>query len=129
MRYLLDSNAFIDAARGKLPRKLERRLLASHAELLVSILTPWEIALKPSLKKYNLTPTTVEQKIRDMEGQILALQLNHATIFYSLPQYEEHRDPFDRMLVAQALAEGCALVSRDQRFPLYANVGLNVVWE
>ena len=129
MRYLLDSHAFIDAARGKLPRKLERRLLASDAELLVSILTPWEIALKPALKKYNLTPTIVEQKIQDMEGQLLTLQLNHANIFSSLPRYEEHRDPFDCMLVAQALGERCALVSRDQRFPLYASTGLKVVWD
>ena len=129
MRYLLDSHAFIEAARNKLPRKLEKRLLAPDAELLVSIITPWEIALKPALKKYNLTAEMLKHQIQDMEAQILTLSLDHLTTLSSLPWIGEHKDPFDRMLIAQAVTERCSLVSRDQRFPLYTSVGLNVLWE
>jgi PIN domain nuclease of toxin-antitoxin system len=53
----------------------------------------------------------------------------NAQEFDQLPQFVEHADPFDRMVIAQAMAEGYTLVSPDTRFPLYEPHGLKLLWE
>jgi PIN domain nuclease of toxin-antitoxin system len=53
----------------------------------------------------------------------------NAQEFDQLPQFVEHADPFDRMVIAQAMAESYTLVSPDTRFPLYEPHGLKLLWE
>ena len=127
MRLLLDTNAFIHAVNGSLPSRLERRLLKSTTELLVSIVTPWEIVIKPQLRKAGFTSDLVEAKIAEMGARLLSITVPHTAELYVLPPH--HNDPFDRMLIAQALTEDCPIVSGDQRFPLYASAGLKVLWD
>ena len=127
MRFLLDTNAFICAVNGDLPAKVERRLLKPGVDLLLSIVTPLEIAIKPELHHAGLTSNVVEAKIREMGARLLSITLEHAAMLYDLPPH--HREPFDRILIAQALVEKCPIVSSDQRFPMYKSVGLKVLWE
>jgi PIN domain nuclease of toxin-antitoxin system len=127
MRLLLDTNAFIRMLDGTLPRRVERRVFKPNVDLLISVITPWEIALKRSLQKAGLTRQLVEAKIAEMELRVLSITLEHTNALYDLPPH--HNEPFDRMLIAQALTEDCPVVSSDQRFPLYAGDGLKVVWD
>jgi PIN domain nuclease of toxin-antitoxin system len=125
MRVMLDTVAFIKGVQGTLPHRLQRRLQKSTTEILVSIVTPWEIALKPSLHK--LTTELVERALVEMGARLLPITLTHTGILYKLPLH--HAEPFDRMIIAQALSEPCPVVSSDRRFPLYETVGSKVVWD
>jgi PIN domain nuclease of toxin-antitoxin system len=126
MRLLLDTNVFIKILEGRLPAKVERRIFKPGAELLLSIVSPWEIAIKRTLHKAGFTAHLVQAKIAELGLQILPVRLEHTARVYSLPLH--HNEPFDRMIIAQALVEDCPLVSSDQRFPLYSSTGLKVLW-
>lgn len=125
MRLLLDTNVFLRwMASTPLPGPLERLLSKPANEKLVSIVTAWEIVNKPKL---NLNVNDIEAGIDATGASVLPLNFGHIDRFHALPFYNDHRDPFDRMLIAQALAEDIAIASSDQRFPEYK--GLKVIWD
>jgi PIN domain nuclease of toxin-antitoxin system len=113
--------------KGTLPAKVERRLLRPNMELLMSIVTPWEIAIKSEFKKSGFASNLVEAKIIETGARLLSITLSHTATLYSLPLH--HNDSFDRLLIAQALVEKCPVISSNQRFPLYASTGLKVLWD
>ncbi len=81
---------------------------------LVSIATCWEIAIKVGLKKLDLgepASTFLPKELAANHFDPLAIELHHATFVETLPQH--HRDPFDRLLVAQAILEAMPIVSID----------------
>ncbi len=129
MRYLLDTVAFYRALDGSLPAKTARRLQKSDAELFVSVVTPWEIALKRSLQVHGLNNELVVQKIEELGARLLTITTEHTARLYTLPYFPDHRDPFDRMLIAQALERACVLVSSDNRFSNYEKTGLKTLWD
>jgi PIN domain nuclease of toxin-antitoxin system len=85
-------------------------------EVLLSAAVAWEIAIKSALGKLTARPGLVEQLVRG-GGSELAVTVAHADAAGALPPH--HRDPFDRMLVAQARAEGAVLVSADPAMRAY----------
>jgi PIN domain nuclease of toxin-antitoxin system len=89
-------------------------------EVLVSVVTGWELAIKQSLGKLDL-PRPVEQwlpEVLDRSGfEVAELALSAALRVRSLPWH--HRDPFDRLLIAQAQEEGLMVVTRDRAFESY----------
>lgn len=105
----------------RLPSGL-RSALASHANtLLLSVASAWEIAIKYRLGKLALPePPRKFIAARLVRDGIAALpvELHHATHVASLP--EHHRDPFDRLLVAQATLEGLTLATVDEAFDPYS---------
>ena len=123
MRLLLDTHAFLwfvlDDARLS---SVARDAIAEPANrVLVSPATLWEIAIKVSLGKYRL-PTEygafVEQQLAANGFELLPIGVSHMAVLANLPFY--HRDPFDRLLVAQAFVEGMPLVSSDTAMDQYA---------
>jgi PIN domain nuclease of toxin-antitoxin system len=82
-----------------------------EVEVFVSTATVWEVAIKQQLGKIT-APDDLPERIRDSELPNLPIMPNHAIIASRLPLI--HRDPFDRMLVAQAQAEQLSLVTRDR---------------
>jgi len=129
VKLLLDTNVVVYWLAGTLPPKIKRRF-ARVTDLLVSIVTPWEFALKtnPPGGKLRL-PTTkeTEQFLEDSGARLLPITMDHTDMLYTLPLH--HDDPFDRMIIAQAISEKCPVVSADERFPLYQSVGLQVLWD
>ena len=88
---------------------------------LVSIASCWEIAIKAGLGKIRLGEASrsfLNREIAKNNFELLPISLDHATSEESLPQH--HKDPFDRLLVAQAIAEGVPIVSSDAAFDGYA---------
>jgi PIN domain nuclease of toxin-antitoxin system len=63
-----------------------------------------------------------------MDFGIMDLQENETITFYELPQKEKHKDPFDRMLIWQAITKNMAMISKDGSFDEYIKNGLKLVW-
>lgn len=91
--------------------------------VLVSAASVWEISIKASLGKIDIHPDDVLPAISDSGFGELPIGAVHALRAGTLPPH--HRDPFDRMLAAQALGEGLTLVSHDRQFQPY---DVRVLW-
>lgn len=98
--------------------KEARRIIANGEHLVfVSAATIWEIRIKEALGKLKI-PGNFQAILRDQPFEMLDITTDHAHAIKGLP--EHHKDPFDRMLVAQAKAEGLRLITRDSHLKKYA---------
>jgi PIN domain nuclease of toxin-antitoxin system len=91
-------------------------LLDTEPGVYVSAVTPWEIAIKQSLGKLE-GPEDLAERVRDCQFTDLPVTAGHGVRAGRLPAH--HRDPFDRILIAQAQIEGMTLVTRDKWIPEY----------
>lgn len=116
MRLLLDTHVVIWWDAGvDLPDSVYAAIRRAD-QVYVSAVTGWEVAIKASLGRLE-TKRRVEDAVAESGFEELPVRLRHAHRLDALPWY--HRDPFDRMLVAQALDEGLTLVSKDQALGAY----------
>ena len=126
MRYLLDANVlvYLLAAPSELSPEA-RRVLEDETLLFISKASLWEIGIKQSIGKMRIELSVPEIERQCIERDIQVLSVGSAAIerLKSLPDI--HRDPFDRILVAQALEEGLAIVTRDRMIPQYP---VQTVW-
>lgn len=93
----------------------------------VSVVSCWEIAIKAALNKLTLgEPAAIllPRVISDNKFHVLNIELAHVTLVETLQMH--HRDPFDRLLIAQALREKLSIVSADTRFDSYA---VDRIWD
>jgi PIN domain nuclease of toxin-antitoxin system len=112
------------------PAKLSSRASAlfqdSENTLLLSVASVWEMQIKIHLGKMKLgTPLAelIENQRRINRMEILRIELEHVLTLNQLPSV--HKDPFDRLLIAQARVEGASLVTGD---PVMANYPVDVIW-
>lgn len=122
MRVLVDTHALLWflTADSRLSEQARELISTADNEVLVSIATLWEIAIKASLGRIDLGSTFAEFVTEQVENNgfsVLPIALEHLARLAELPFH--HRDPFDRLLVAQALAEGIPLISADGSFRDY----------
>ena len=128
MRLLLDAHALLWFLAGD--SQLSHRAL-SHMQdmrhtLFVSPATLWEIGIKDSLGKLTLPEPFVELFPGRLEASnilVLPILIPHLHVHRMLPGH--HSDPFDRLVIAQALAEDMTLISCDSQFPAY---GVKLLW-
>lgn len=117
MRLLLDTHTVIWwLADDSTLAEETKVLIDDEPEVYVSPATLWEIAIKQAIGKLK-EPCDLPQQVRDAEFRELPITHDHAITAGRLPLI--HRDPFDRMLVAQALCEGLTLVTRDGSIQKY----------
>lgn len=122
-RLLLDTHVFLWwRGNDRRLRAAARAAIAKADVVLVSAASAWEAAIKAQLGKLEL-PDSFEAGVVESGFEKLAIGFTHAEYAARLPLH--HRDPFDRMLVAQALVEGLALVTHDRRIEPYA---VEIVW-
>ena len=122
MRILLDTHAFLWAASGspRLSEPARQHFLEPANQVFLSLASVWEMAIKSSLGKLQLG-LPLSKLIKDAlqrHGLSLAtIEFEHVLLVQRLPFH--HRDPFDRLLVAQAMVEGFALLSIDSALDSY----------
>ncbi len=95
-------------------------------DTLLSVASLWEIALKVNIGKLTLGmsfETFIDESVSRREVELLAIELPHLTRYAHLPLL--HRDPFDRLLIAQALSERLPVLTADERFSGYA---IETIW-
>jgi PIN domain nuclease of toxin-antitoxin system len=120
VRFLLDTNAliFVMAAPGRLTPST-RATLATTPGTRASVISLWEIATKNAIGKLALRAQDVAARLAPANIALLPVSGEHAAAYAALPPPAAHRDPFDRMLVAQALHEGLTLVTSDATLAAY----------
>lgn len=118
MRLLIDSNALIwmVGQPAVLSPQARRALQDPDNDRFVSLASIWEITIKLSRGKLVL-PGKLEAAVDGMAAAVLSITLAHIDRVGSLPFH--HRDPFDRMIIAQAMEEGLTVVTRDRHFQAY----------
>lgn len=123
MTLLLDTHTFLWwlSKPGELSARAAQALGDPQNRVLVSILVLWEIAIKRSIGKLT-APIDLEHDVAKCGFELLPISIAHVLLAEQLPMH--HRDPFDRMLIAQAIHEQAQLVSRDDHFPKY---GVSVI--
>ena len=126
MRLLLDTAAFIWAASE--PERLSRRaasaLRRTSTLTEISTISLAEIAIKHVRGKLDLSRDDALETIADQNLHVLHWTTDHVLTLFSLATH--HSDPFDRMLIAQAMTEDMPIVTPDPAFRLYA--GLKTIW-
>jgi PIN domain nuclease of toxin-antitoxin system len=126
VRLLLDTVTFIWAVGSpeRISKKAMRSLQHSQAKLEMSAISLSEIAIKQALGKLNLSAQDAMTGIADLKLRVLPYTGDHAFHLFGLPHH--HGDPFDRQIIAQALAEDIPVVTSDEKFKLYKD--LEVIW-
>lgn len=128
MRVLLDTHAIVWWATGdeRLSRRARVAIADPDTEVFISMASAWEIQIKASLQKLTLNESVdalYRTLIIDHGFRMLGIELSDIDQLSKLPP--RHRDPFDRMLVAQALRAGLAIVSKDK---IVSGYGPTTLW-
>jgi len=132
MSYLLDAHTFLWALAepAKLSDKVRGILEDAKNEVVVSAITFWEISLKFGLGKLELNgviPNDLPLLALDAGFSLLPLLPEEAAAYHSL-EATWHKDPFDRMLMQQAINHKLTLLSRDRNIARYQSLNLKVIW-
>ena len=121
MIYLLDTAAFYWAMvePEKLSRKARRICENTGAQRVISTTSLWELAVKCSIGSMRIRDldTTLPAWVDNLQARVLPVEAAHVYTLYGLPLV--HRDPFDRMLIAQAKFENLTLVTNDENIQRY----------
>ena len=128
MNLLLDTQAFLwlDSDQAKLSAPARQACANPENTLWLSVASAWEMQIKTALSKLRLA-RPLGQIIAEQQTanglQVLSVNLAHVLALQALPP--RHKDPFDRLLIAQAKSEGWDIVSKDPEFAAY---GVPVIW-
>lgn len=119
MKYLLDTHIFLWWLNS------DKRLQPSNKEIIadktntiyVSVVSAWEISIKLKTNAGFKLRTSIKKAFEIAGFEVLGISLEHVLSLDKLPMY--HKDPFDRMLIAQAKVEGCRLITNDPKIKEY----------
>ena len=128
MRALLDTHAFLwfIAGSDKLSTAARDMIADLDNELFLSVASLWEIAIKVSIGKLDLSrpfEELIPDQLKENEISTVSIELDHLSETIKLPFH--HRDPFDRLIIAQGIVEGLPIISSD---PVFAEYPVKVVW-
>ena len=132
MNLLLDTHVFLWSLfhPDKLSKAVIQEIKLPTNDVAVSVVTFWEISLKYALGKLELTgvmPEELPAFANQMNLEILPVTAEEASNFYKLPRLS-HKDPFDRIIIWQAIQQKRTLVSKDHEFKTYHKFGLRTFW-
>lgn len=130
--YLLDTHILLwtQLDPNKLSKVQRSILESSDNQKFLSIISVWELSLKYSISKIDLGDRTPEEFVAGIYNYGLSTTTPTAeqyATFHRLPKVLEHRDPFDRMIIWQAISSGLTLISSDKKLADYKIHGLQLV--
>ena len=119
MRLLLDTHVLVWSLNDSIRLgPMARSLIADRAnDVLVSVASLWELAVKSQIGKLKADIQAISNAISRNGVALLSVDVAHLVALTSLPRH--HKDPFDHLLIAQAMTEGAALMSDDRDMPKY----------
>jgi PIN domain nuclease of toxin-antitoxin system len=128
MRVLLDISSFLWFVAGsdRLSREAREIMEDFDNELVISVASLWEIAIKVSIGKLELLrqfDLFIPEKLEENEIEILHVTFCHLSEMIKLPFH--HRDPFDRLIIAQSVSENLPLIASDRIFREYS---IDIIW-
>ena len=128
MNYLLDTHTFLWFINGDASLSKEAKAIIKNLDnnCFISIASIWKVGIKISLKKLQVDFdfTALETFFINNQIEILPININHIAVLSTLPFI--HRDPFDRVLIAQCMAEKIVLVTKDDTINLYKTI--ETIW-
>jgi PIN domain nuclease of toxin-antitoxin system len=128
MQLLLDTHPFVWFINGdrELPEKVKKLIADTQNECFLSIASIWEIAIKTSLGKLALQSDfdKISDFLFDNDIKVLPVEFEHLQILLKLEYY--HRDPFDRLIISQGIAEKLIILSKDGVFDQYP---IKLIWK
>jgi PIN domain nuclease of toxin-antitoxin system len=118
LRLLLDTHTLLWtlAEPDRLSAQAVAAIAAEDSEVFVSVVSPWEMAIAKGRGRMN-PPDDLKERLAENRFELMPVRLRHIRAIESMPHH--HRDPFDRMLVAQAQVDGLTLVSVDRKLRQY----------
>ena len=133
MDYLIDTHIFIWFMME--PEKLSKRVFKimtnEESKIYISPISFWEMAIKHQSKKLNLgtiNPLHLPHIAEQYDFTVLNPEPYDYVSIATVPQKENHHDPFDRMLIQQAIRNNLVLLSADEKFQQYEENGLQLMW-
>ena len=128
MRVLVDTHTFLWALleNHRLSAKAKQILTSKEHELYFSLVSLWEIAVKMKIGKLNTvgsSVTYIRDEMAEYGMELLPIRYEHILQLEQLPLH--HSEPFDRLLIAQAIAESLPILTHDEKFPLYP---VKLIW-
>lgn len=133
MIYLLDTHTLIWSIveSSKLSPASREIIENRNNKIIVSTVSFWEISLKTALKKFTFFGVDIESIpvfAEELGFSFLPLEGGDSISLHKLPVQESHKDPFDRMIIWQAICGNYTLISRDAAFRNYEQYGLKLMW-
>ena len=133
MIYLLDTHTLLWTLfeDEKLSAKAREAISDAENEIYVSVISYWEISLKYALGKLELegiTPDELPEKSKEIDIETMELSEEDVITFYKLPRLK-HKDPFDRLIIWQAIRRDLPLISKDKIMEDYQKFGLVTLWK
>lgn len=132
MKYLIDTHIVLWLLFN--PAKISDDKLSiledPENEIYVSSLSFWEISLKYGLGKLDLSgvlPQDLPELVQKMDINILETHAEEFTGYHKLARVDKHKDPFDRMIIWQAICHDFVLISVDNKFKVYTKFGLKIL--
>jgi PIN domain nuclease of toxin-antitoxin system len=127
-RFLLDTHVVIDLGTAggleRMPPVVRRIVEDSEIDLLLSVVSQAEVAIKSRIGKLDLTARDFERICASASISSYPLRHQHTNKLFDLPLH--HKDPFDRLIISTALSDGLSVISGDEKFRQYR--GLHVIW-
>ena len=128
MRVLVDTHTFLWALLKdpRLSTRAKQVLISGENELVFSLVSLWEIAVKMKIGKLNTvgsSVTYIRDEMAEYGMELLPIRYEHILELERLPLH--HSEPFDRLLIAQAVAESLPILTHDEKFPLYP---VKLIW-
>ena len=128
MRVLVDTHTFLWALLKdhRLSATAKQVLTSKEHELYFSLVSLWEIAVKMKIGKLNTvgsSVTYIRDEMAEYGMELLPIRYEHILQLEQLPLH--HSEPFDRLLIAQAIAESLPILTHDEKFPLYP---VKLIW-
>lgn len=117
-RFIIDTHIFVWWMKkdNKLRKNIENIITDPQNFIFLSTICVWEMVIKKKIRRLRL-PKDWKETVNSGRFEILPINLEHVLALETLPLY--HKDPFDRMLIAQAQVENCTLITVDPRIKRY----------
>lgn len=133
MKYILDTHTLLWVlfAPQNLSTQAVNILKNRKTKVCVSLVSFWEIATKVKIGKLSLSGLTlsdIKKECKSLGFNLLPISFEDIQEYLALPLFKNHKDPFDRMLIATAIDKSFTLISCDSKLPQYKNTGLSYIW-